>query len=290
MAERPVPSKLMGPPQTEIRASFAANVPREINSDTKPTGSASSVVWRTLGLVEWDRHITGGLSPETARSLQDMFLRQAENGRFVATGEVEIPHITTDFELSLQAARAVSAAGDWAADSTDAKRMEQITKLKSYLKSEPPRNDYERVLRLELAGYFPDTVTTEEIEAAIALLTEKQHADGGWSLRDMSAVDNWRTPMSDTVLNLIRGLPDADAPESDPYMTAKAILLMRSRNIATNDPRVQRGVAWLKSQQRESGRWWMHSLYRGNYHYITYIATAQALKALAACDELPKGE
>jgi hypothetical protein len=31
----------------------------------------------------------------------------------------------------------------------------------------------------------------------------------------------------------------------------------------------------------------MHSLYRGNYHYITYIATCQALKALALCGELP---
>ena len=31
----------------------------------------------------------------------------------------------------------------------------------------------------------------------------------------------------------------------------------------------------------------MASLYRGNYNYITYISTAQALRALALCDELP---
>jgi hypothetical protein len=31
----------------------------------------------------------------------------------------------------------------------------------------------------------------------------------------------------------------------------------------------------------------MHSLYRGNSHSITCIATAQALKALALCGELP---
>ena len=30
----------------------------------------------------------------------------------------------------------------------------------------------------------------------------------------------------------------------------------------------------------------MHSLYRGNYNYITYIATAEARKALALCGEL----
>jgi hypothetical protein len=41
----------------------------------------------------------------------------------------------------------------------------------------------------------------------------------------------------------------------------------------------------LKENQRESGRWWMYSLYRGNYNYITRISTAQALRALR--DELP---
>ncbi|MGE3309807.1 MAG: hypothetical protein AB7O66_07550 [Limisphaerales bacterium] len=46
-------------------------------------------------------------------------------------------------------------------------------------------------------------------------------------------------------------------------------------------------LAWLRSEQRESGRWWMHSLCRGNYPYITYIATAQALKAFDFCGELP---
>jgi squalene-hopene/tetraprenyl-beta-curcumene cyclase len=30
----------------------------------------------------------------------------------------------------------------------------------------------------------------------------------------------------------------------------------------------------------------MHSLYRGNYHYITYIATVEAMKALDLCGEL----
>jgi hypothetical protein len=45
--------------------------------------------------------------------------------------------------------------------------------------------------------------------------------------------------------------------------------------------------SWLKREQRVSGRWWMQSLYRGNYQYITYIATCQALKALALCDEIP---
>jgi hypothetical protein len=101
-----------------------------------------------------------------------------------------------------------------------------------------------------------------------------------------SAVSDWHFKMSDTVVQLINGLPDAAEPGSDAYMTALAVVLMRQSDVPAADPRVQRGIAWLKREQRVSGRWWMHSLYRGNYHYSTYIATCQALKALALCGEL----
>jgi squalene-hopene/tetraprenyl-beta-curcumene cyclase len=93
--------------------------------------------------------------------------------------------------------------------------------------------------------------------------------------------------MSDTVIRLIEGLPDAADPGSDPYMTALAIVLLRESGVPAADARLQRGVAWLKAEQRASGRWWMHSLYRGNYHFTTYIATAKALQALALCGAMP---
>lgn len=238
------------------------------------------------GLAEWDKHVTGKLSEHTERALLEMMTRQSDAGSFISTGEVEIPHITTDFELTLQAARAITAAPGWLADLKDAGLRARIEKMKSFLRDAKPRNDYEAALRLQLASYFPDLVPQTQRDAAIALLTKKQHADGGWSLRDMSATENWRTPMSEFVLKLIPSLPDAANPESDPYMTALAIVLMRQNDIPATDVRIQRGIAWLKKEQRISGRWWMHSLYRGNYHYITYIATCQALKALALCNEL----
>jgi squalene-hopene/tetraprenyl-beta-curcumene cyclase len=133
---------------------------------------------------------------------------------------------------------------------------------------------------------MPELVAPADRDVALLLLSSKQHADGGWSLRDMSAVNDWHFKMSDIVVKLIASLPDADIPESDAYMTALAIVLMKQSGVATSDERIQRGLAWLKREQRVSGRWWMHSLYRGNYSYITYIATCQALKALYLCGEL----
>jgi len=159
--------------------------------------------------------------------------------------------------------------------------------MKDFLRESKPRNDYERVLRLQLADYMPELVAPSERAAAIQLLSQKQLADGGWSLRRMSETRNWRTPVSDKVAALIESQPDASRPGSDPYMTAFAIVLLRDSGVHASDARIRRGVAWLKENQRASGRWWMHSLYRGNYNYITYISTAQALRALALCDELP---
>jgi squalene-hopene/tetraprenyl-beta-curcumene cyclase len=282
-----------GKPNEEVRASFAKAVPKEIEEvqEVNDNGhsyypSAFFSVWRSAGLAEWDRNVSGQLGDATDKSLREMFTRQSANGAFVSHGEVEIPHITTDFELSLQAARAITAAPGWLANLKDENLLSRIKKLKEWLKSAPPKNDFDRILKLQLATYFPECVTPAERENAMAILTAKQHEDGGWSTRDMSDVKDWHYVMSPKVLTLINGLPDAAKPESDAYMTALAIVLMRQNDVTASDPRIKRGLAWLKREQRVSGRWWMHSLYRGNYHYTSYIATVEALKALDLCGEL----
>jgi squalene-hopene/tetraprenyl-beta-curcumene cyclase len=160
-------------------------------------------------------------------------------------------------------------------------------------------SDYELALKLQLAGLMPELVPDDVRAAATAMLWRQQQPDGGWCLRRMSDVMNWRQEafpprgnqtwteaMDPQVVSLIRDAPDAANPGSDPYMTAFAIVLLRESGVPASDARIQRGVAWLKANQRVSGRWWMKSLYRDTYHYITYISTAQALRALALCGEL----
>ncbi|WP_395749852.1 prenyltransferase/squalene oxidase repeat-containing protein [Prosthecobacter sp.] len=293
LSERPALAKQLGMPLEEVLADFVKTVPAEVKPQKetekdgiKYFGGSWTSIWRSMGLAEWDKHITGSLSPHTERSLQEMFARQSANGSFVSFGEVEIPHITTDFELTLQAARAMTAAPGWLAGLKDPELLAKVEKMKSWLRTAEPKNDFDRILRLQLAFYLPDVVPQPLRDEALALLSSKQHADGGWSLRDMSALNDWHFKISDTVVKLVTSLPDAAKPESDAYMTAFAIVLMRQNNIPASDERIQRALKWLKQEQRVSGRWWMQSLYRGNYSYITYIATAQAMKALALCDEL----
>lgn len=293
LSERPALAPLLGLPNPEIRADFVDSIPEGPAKEAEKNGhryvaGSWTAIWCALGLAEWDRHVAGKVSPATDRALRQMMSRQSPDGSFVSYGEVEIPHITTDFELSLQAARALAAAPGWVAALEPGETRDRVAKLKEWLRAAPPKNDFDRVLRLQLGHYSPDLVTAAEKEKALALLSSKQHDDGGWSVRDFSAVEDWHFEMSETVVKLLASLPDAADPGSDPYMTALAVVLARQGGSPASDDRIRKAVAWLKREQRVSGRWWMHSLYRGNYHYITYIATAQALKALALCDELPE--
>jgi squalene-hopene/tetraprenyl-beta-curcumene cyclase len=298
MVERSALTKQLGKPSAEVLKDFIRSVPKV--SGKPGEGNAATSVWRSSGLASWDRHVEGKLSEHTDRSLRHTVMILPDDNMYDTIKLIEIPYITTRFELTVQAMRAMVTAPDWLANLEDAGLLARVERIKRFLREHSPLNDYELALKLQLANLSHELVSNEEREAAIAMLWRKQLPDGGWSTRRMSDLLKWRVEvhppterqpwkeaMDPTVVALIRNLPDAANPESDPYMTAFAIVLLRESGVPASDPCIRRGVAWLKENQRASGRWWMHSLYRGNYNYITYISTAQALRALALCDELP---
>lgn len=291
LTERPGLTRWLGTPDAEVLLDFVKRIPDKpatpkTSGDITYYSQADRAVWVAAGLAEWDKHVTCKLSEHTQRALRDMLAKQSSHGGYYVGGEVEIPYVTTDFELTVQAARAITSAPGWLAGLKDAELLGRVARLKDFLRTTKPRNDYERALKLELSAMMPDLVTKPERDAVMAMLWEKQRPDGGWSTRRMSDTRNWSDHMTDTVVKLIESQPDAQDPGSDAYMTAFAIVLLRDSGVPAADARIQRGIAWLKREQRESGRWWMQSLYRGKYQFITYIATCQALKALAKCDAL----
>lgn len=297
MVERSVLTKHLGKPSKEVLKYFIDTVP---DAAGKPGDRAHTSVWRSSGLASWDRHVEGKLSEHTDRSLRHTVRILPDDNMYDTIKLIEIPYITTRFELTVQAMRAMVTAPGWLANLQDPELLARVERIKKHLREHRPLNDYELALKLQLANLMPGLVSEEDRQAAIAMLWSKQLPDGGWSTRRMSDLLKWRVEvhpptaqqpwkgaMDPTVVALIQNLPDAANPGSDPYMTAFAIVLLRECGIPASDPRIQKGIAWLKAEQRETGRWWMYSLYRGNYNYITYISTAQALRALALCDELP---
>ena len=72
---------------------------------------------------------------------------------------------------------------------------------------------------------------------------------------------------------------------SDGYATGLVIFVARQAELPASDARLQRGIAWLKTHQRESGRWFTPSQAWHTRHLIANAGTAYAVMALAACDE-----
>ncbi len=285
MVERSALTLWLGSPSDEVRADFIAAVP-EVNAMAGDVAFVS--VWRSSGLAAWDKHVTGILSEPTDRSLHSTMMQLEPEGFFRTYTEAEIPHISTHFEVTVQAARAVVNAPGWLANLTDAGTIERIERMKKFLGEHVPVNDYELALKLQLASLMPELVPQQQREAAIEMLWRLQQPDGGWSTRRMSPTQMWHDEMAPVTVSMIESEPDAAAPASDPYMTGFAIVLLREAGIPATDERIQKGIVWLRENQRVSGRWWMKSLFRDTYHYITYISTAQALRALALCGEIPQ--
>ncbi len=64
-------------------------------------------------------------------------------------------------------------------------------------------------------------------------------------------------------------------------MTSATIL------VVDDEPQIRRGVTWLKSHQRQTGRWFTPSQGWHTQHYIANAGTAFAILALHACGKIP---
>src|SRR5262249_24700171 len=109
-------------------------------------------------------------------------------------------------------------------------------------------------------------------KATMKELESLQRTDGGWSLPSLGDwVGNDERPN------------DRTAP-SDGYATGLVIYVMRQAGVPADNPPIQRGIAWLKQNQRTSGMWFTRSLNTDRTHFITHAGTAYAVMALKACE------
>jgi len=284
---RPALTPFLGKPDEEMRAFFVAQLdvlgkqPRE--SRLKATRPAQAI-YLALGLAEWDAHVTKKLSPETERALAAMFEIQLDSGTW---GSLDCwpPYESDGYHLATVASAAAATAPGWLKTTNDPPLAAQIERLKTYLRTTPPPHDYSRVLLLHAATRMRDLLTAPQRDELIAMIAEQQRRDGGWSMRTFAAPEAWGRGNRAARL---KAEPDFTDPPSDGHMTGYAMVVLREAGVPASDARIQRGVAWLKANQRESGRWWTRSLNTDSAHYITYSGTAFPLLALALCDELPR--
>lgn len=89
-----------------------------------------------------------------------------------------------------------------------------------------------------VAGLLTDQQRTATVEAALA----RQHADGGWSTAEIGGYTRTDKTENDT--------------SSDGYATGLATLALQAAGVPAADPRLAKGLTWLRTHQdKASGRW-----------------------------------
>lgn len=243
----------------------------------KPRGP-TYVVATALGLAATDAQTGGKLTPATRDALTRMWQDQRPDGAWNWLKCDWPPLEHDDYYGATLGALAAGLAPEGYAKSDAAKAG--LTKLRGYLAKTAAPDLHHRAMLLWASTTLDGLLAADQQKGIVAELKAAQRADGGWCLPSLGAYkrrDEMKTPN------------DPAAP-SDGYATGLAVYVLRQAGVPVADPAVARGVAWLRSHQRASGRWYTRSLSTDRAHYITNAGSAFAVLALAACGEMAGGE
>lgn len=284
---RPALTPHLGKPSAEMRDFFVRELKKQKAIDRKnfEKGTRTAqIVYIAAGLAEWDAHVTGALSPETDEALQFVFGLQQDDGAWQAI-DCWPPYESSAYQEATVAAMAAATAPGWLESKSGVALKAKVDKAIAYLRDAPAQHDYARVLKLWTATRIPGVAPAAERKELLARIWSLQQDDGGWSIRSFAEPEQWG---GGNRAEKLRAEPEFRKPPSDGHMTGLATLVLRDADVPADDPRIQKAVGWLKSNQRESGRWWTRSLNTDKFHFITYSGTAYPLLALMKCGELPK--
>jgi squalene-hopene/tetraprenyl-beta-curcumene cyclase len=255
------------PAHEQLRAKLEhlAENPRKVKYHVTETVMVASM------LAQNDALTTGKLHPTTRKALDRIWTVQREDGGFDWMKYDQPPSEVDDHYGATVAVIGVGAAPDGYADTAAAKAG--LDKIRKYFKNNPPANLHHRAMKL-LGSLSVDGIMIETERQKVAQdLLALQKPDGGWGLATFGK--NWER--SDD--------KEQDLETSDGYGTGFAIYVLRKAGVAAEDPRIQKGIAWLKTHQRVSGRWFTRSLWKDRKHYLTQAGTAYCILALAISGE-----
>ncbi len=251
----------------EIRTSLEEVVTKRW-PDKGPRWDAE-VVASAAALAFHDALTTKKLHPTTKTALDRMWKVQKDHGGFTWIKCNWPPMENDDHYGATLAVIAVGVAPEGYAKTELAQAG--LAKLREYFKKNPPENLHHRLMMLWGASYLPDFASAEFKSATIKEIQAAQRPDGGWSA---ASFGNWK-----------RGdKTEQDLNTSDGYGTGFAVYVLRRAGVSADEAGLQKGVAWLKANQRESGRWFTRSLFKDNHHFLSHAGTAFAIMAIAECE------
>jgi len=228
------------------------------------------------GLTLNDIQTTGELSDVSREVLDIMWTVQRVDGGW------KWPHcdyapleIDDHYGVTLAILTVGMAPGDYAATSQARAGLE---KVRTYLQNNPPKSLHHCAMLAWGSTRVDGIATEEQRKEALSELLALQLDDGGWSTSGL--LTDWKG------LERSDGKP-LDTKTSDGYGTGFTIVVARELGVPSDDPRLRRGIDWLQSNQRESGKWFTRSPVNECGNLISNAGSAYAVLALQACGELP---
>jgi squalene-hopene/tetraprenyl-beta-curcumene cyclase len=251
--------------QVREAAEYLATHPRKTGYEATEAVMIASV------LAQNDAATTGKLHPATHQALDRMWEHQREDGGWKWLDDNEPPSEIEEHYGVTMAAIGAGIAPENYGDTPIAKKG--LGNIRKYLRNNPPANVHNRAMKM-LASLHVDGIMTEtERGKVVDDLFALQKSDGGWNLATLGR--NWKRA---------DGTPQ-DYETSDGYGTGFVIYVLRTAGVSADDPRVRKGIKWLKGNQRVSGRWFTRSMDKDSRQFITHSGTAYAILALASSGE-----
>lgn len=233
----------------------------------------AEVIMTAVTLAYNDAATTGKLHATTRTALDRIWKVQREDGGFNWLKCNWPPMESDDHYGATIALVGVGIAPEGYADSPAAKAG--IGKLISYLKANPPPTLHHKAMVLWASTCIDGVLSADEQQAVVKELLAAQKDNGGWAV---ASLGDWK-----------RGDDkEQDTTNSDGYATGFSIFVLRQADVPADHAQVRKGIEWLKSNQRESGRWYTRSLFKDNKHFLSHAGSSYALLALDACGEIPK--
>jgi hypothetical protein len=255
-----------------------------LDGKVKPSGqhgSTEGMIATTAFLVMSDARSGEKMHKVTRQALGHAWERLDESGTWEDWLQCNWPPFESDAEFG--PTLMLVALGELN-EVSRLKKSDQRNALKlcAYLKINPPLSLHAKAMRLWAARYWPDLLRDEnEASHWRVELLNAQDADGGWSMATLAG-PAWK-----------RDGGEEQTKTSEAYPTAFATyVLLQVRVVppsgkASGDSReaINKGLLWLKKNQRKGGEWSTRSPRRDRQHYIGRAATSFALMALVEGDE-----
>jgi squalene-hopene/tetraprenyl-beta-curcumene cyclase len=219
-----------------------------------------------------DAETTGTMSREAMALFDELWKLQKETGDWTYPTTGLLPFLERDRRYVADLV-ALGAGYLPPAYRQSEKPRQGLRQLRDFYRRNPPSKAHDEAMLLWASVRWSDLLSAQQKSQYATNLLRLQKNDGGWNLYTLGT---W--PRLDGALSDASG-------GSDGYATGLVLTALCAAGYeGTDSDRINRGLQWIKENQRVSGRWYTRSTYSDRLKgYTTNLATAYAIMALKTC-------